>query len=1134
MSVVVHSGREPDIRRLQALHQFLVSSGKFREPENVCNAAAESLLNATSADAAAIVLFDDDGVLRFKAWRGLSDEFRACAIRHSAWHRGESHAQPVVVPDVAAAQKVAIDQSALIREGMSAFATVPVASSEGLAGVILLCYAQQHECGPEEIEAAEIIATQIAQVVERRQREVFQERSAQLENQLLLLLEASGSLLGIPQSTGVLAKIVTLAQKFVSADAYGVWRRMPDSTWTLASSSGLSEDYLRSSFIDSTSSPNPPPVAPMMITDVRYEPLLSGRRDAHQREGVRSMLLVPLRIQGDVSGTVVFYWRTPRSFGEFEVRVARIIGNLAASALGTADLYDRELLLRKQAEAAERRASFLVQAGLVLASSLDYQQTLTSVARLAVPNFADWAAVDVLDEQGMLERVSVTHSDPEKVKIAYDLHRRYPPREEDGASRAMRTGKPMMVPSLSAEMIDLGARDAAHAQAVRQLDIRSFIVAPMVFGDRSLGAITFATAESGRAYGEADLQMAEELARRAAIAVQHARLHRNISASEERFRAIVNTTPECVKIVARDGSLLYMNDAGLQMMDAASAGDLLGRSVYELIAPESREIFRVFNETICRGEKGALEFEIIGLKGQRRQMYTQAVPFRTTDGATAHLGITLDVTQRKRAERAALLLSAIVDSSDDAIISKDLNGIITSWNKSAERLFGYTAAEAIGQPVATLLIPDDRQEEEPEILGRLRRGERVDHFETVRRRKDGSLFDISLTISPVKNAQGKVIGASKIARDITDRKRSETALLVSELRYRDAAERFRFMAESMPQKIFTARPDGGLDYFNEQWTEFTNLTYDQLRQSGLEQLLHPEDAEESTHQWSHSLETGEPFHCVHRFRRADGAYRWHLTRARAMRDSQERVSMWLGSSTEIHEQKLVEEELRRANSDLEQFAFSASHDLHEPLRSMSLFSELLSQRYAGTLDEDGQKFIRYIRAGATRMETLLRDLLEYTQVAKLDSVVEAADANQALEAALSDLTNLIAEAGAEIHAEPLPSLFVHQTHLQQLFQNIIGNAIKYRSPERTPTVRVSAERHKRQWQFTISDNGIGIDPEYKEEIFGLFKRLHTSDEYSGTGIGLAICYRIVDRYHGRIWVESEPGQGSTFRFTLPG
>ena len=206
-----------------------------------------------------------------------------------------------------------------------------------------------------------------------------------------------------------------------------------------------------------------------------------------------------------------------------------------------------------------------------------------------------------------------------------------------------------------------------------------------------------------------------------------------------------------------------------------AAEDVTGRSVYDLIAPEDREIFRGFNQRVCGGEKGSLEFDIIGLKGKRCRMETHAVPLRRPDGSIVQLGITRDITERRKAEETRLLLGAIVDSSDDAIISKDLDGRITSWNQGAERLYGYTAAEAVGKSIM-IVVPPDRQEEEREILARLQRGERVDHFETIRRRKDGALLNVSLTISPLRNQQGEIIGASKIARDITDQKRAEEAI----------------------------------------------------------------------------------------------------------------------------------------------------------------------------------------------------------------------------------------------------------------------------------------------------------------------------------------------------------------------
>jgi PAS domain S-box-containing protein len=348
-----------------------------------------------------------------------------------------------------------------------------------------------------------------------------------------------------------------------------------------------------------------------------------------------------------------------------------------------------------------------------------------------------------------------------------------------------------------------------------------------------------------------------------------------------------------------------------------------------------------------------------------------------------------------------VLLSAIVDSSDDAIISKSVDGgIITSWNKSAERLFGYTAEEAIGQPI-TILIPPDRLEEEPEIISRLKRGEHVDHFETVRRRKDGSLIDISLTISPVRDTSGNIVGASKVARDITESKR----MMV---------------------------------------------------------------------------------------------------------------------------------ELQRANAVLEQFAYSASHDLQEPLRTVKIYGQILLQKHGDKLDHEGLTALRFLQDGATRMEALVRDLLAYARITKFEKPSEKIDANLAFESALQTLGGSISENNAKVECVgSLPSLRIHFAHLQQLFQNLIGNAIKYRKPGIPPIVLVRAKRCPPYWEVSIQDNGIGIAPEYAEAVFVIFKRLHGQEEYPGTGLGLAICQRIVEQYAGRIWVESEVSKGSVFRFIIP-
>ncbi len=345
-------------------------------------------------------------------------------------------------------------------------------------------------------------------------------------------------------------------------------------------------------------------------------------------------------------------------------------------------------------------------------------------------------------------------------------------------------------------------------------------------------------------------------------------------------------------------------------------------------------------------------------------------------------------------------------------------------------------------------------------------------------------------------------------------------------------ERFRFMAESMPQKIFTATPTGDVDYLNRQWVEFAGPGLERIEDWGWAQFVHPEDLEENLRLWRHSIETGEPFHFEHRFRRADGKYRWHLSRAHAMRDAGGKISMWIGSSTDIHEQKEKEEALRRANDDLQQFAYAASHDLQEPIRNVAVYSEIVSRRYHDLLDAEGQQFLGFLKEGGRRLATLVNDLLAYTRAGMAEIVEAPVDSSVVFEHTLASLAEAIRESQATVTCGPLPRVYVGEAHLQQVFQNLIGNALKYRN-EKAPCIHVSAVGRGADWCFAVEDNGIGIDPKYKEKIFGVFKRLHHDRNYSGTGIGLAICQRVVERYGGRIWVESQPAKGSTFFFTVP-
>lgn len=234
-----------------------------------------------------------------------------------------------------------------------------------------------------------------------------------------------------------------------------------------------------------------------------------------------------------------------------------------------------------------------------------------------------------------------------------------------------------------------------------------------------------------------------------------------------------------------------------------------------------------------------------------------------------------------------------------------------------------------------------------------------------------------------------------------------------------------------------------------------------------------------------------------------------------------------------YEIRTRQEALTQAVADLEQFAHSASHDLKEPLRSIAIYSDLLARSYESLLDEDGRKFLTFIQSATNRMRELLDDLLSYAGASSISEVaVEPVQAARPLEAALDSLAGAVRESNAEISVGEMPAIRMHESHLAQIFQNLIGNAIKYRKKNERLLIQISARRADGHWIFSIADNGIGVHPAYKETIFGIFKRLHSNSEYSGTGMGLAICQRIVERYGGRIWVESEPGRGSTFFFTI--
>ena len=379
----------------------------------------------------------------------------------------------------------------------------------------------------------------------RSQAEAALELHRGVEERLGLLVEASGLLLGSLSLEAVQPAILDLSRRLISADAYAIWRQEADGTWHIVTSAGIPESYIER-IIRAGDYPRHVLDGPIIAEDVTKLPLLAARREMYEAEGIKSILVVPLKIHGRTSATLSLYYRKPHGFDKTEVRVASALANLAGSAISSAELYEEQSRMRAAAEAAECRAKLLAEASTILSSSLDYETTLKRVARLAVPDLADWCGVDMAGDDGSIGRLAVAHKDPAKVEWAKELQRRYPPdpNEEHGVPNVLRTGRSEIHNDITDEMLASAARDEEHLRIMREIGFTSAMIVPLAVHGRTFGAITFVTtSESGRRYDATDLAFAEDLGRRAAVAIENARLYRDAQESnrlKDEFLATVS------------------------------------------------------------------------------------------------------------------------------------------------------------------------------------------------------------------------------------------------------------------------------------------------------------------------------------------------------------------------------------------------------------------------------------------------------------------------------------------------------------------------------------------------------------------------------------------------------------------
>jgi PAS domain S-box-containing protein len=620
-----------------------------------------------------------------------------------------------------------------------------------------------------------------------------------------------------------------------------------------------------------------------------------------------------------------------------------------------------------------------------------------------------------------------------------------------------------------------------------------------------------------------------------------------LRASEAHFRRIVNTAHLAFVSVDADGLITAWNPQAEKTFGWSEA-EALGRSLTRfLMPPRHRDHYDDAIDRFLSTGKSLLldrriEIEAVHKDGHELPIELVMTPVKA-EGEYVFNAFINDISERRHAEERIRHLASIVESSSDSIIGITPDRIISNWNPGAVALYGYASEEAIGRPLDSL-IPPHRLEQETGIFARVLAGQHIDHYETERIRKDGSLVDVSLALSPIKNAVGEVVGASSISRDITERKRAEEAL-------REVQEGFRTAVENAPIGVALVSTEtdhaGRMLEANRALSEITGYSTTELLATNLLTITHPDDRAQERELFDQLLEGKIPnYRLEKRYLRSDGEVVWAMHNASTVRDSSGKLIYAIAQVEDITQRKRAEErlanvaeelelraiELERSNADLQQFAYAASHDLSEPLRTVTSYVQLLRKRYAGQLDSDANDFIDFAVDGAMRMQALIDGLLLYSRAGTSEYAMDAVDCSEIVRATVATLNTAIQERHATVTFDPLPTVRGDATQLTQLFQNLISNGVKFVSGK-PPRVHLSAARDDGDWVFSVSDNGIGIKPHHASRIFTVFQRLHGRDEYPGSGVGLAICKRIVERHRGRIWVEGNPEEGSTFRFTIP-
>jgi PAS domain S-box-containing protein len=637
---------------------------------------------------------------------------------------------------------------------------------------------------------------------------------------------------------------------------------------------------------------------------------------------------------------------------------------------------------------------------------------------------------------------------------------------------------------------------------------------------------------------------------------------------EQNFRQMVMSSPIAMAIIRGTELKIEMaNELMLTRFWRRRAEEVEGRNLEEVFPELEGQAFPgLIRQVLSTGELfRAKEAEalIYGPDGLR----TFYIDFEYAPlmedvelGASGVMVSAYDVTEtvlaKRQTKEAEERLKLAIESTGMGNYEVDLTTNEMQYSRSFLQIFGMDPDQPVDRVALVKKIhPDDLENRRKAHERSLQTG--VLAYEFRLNRSENEWRWIKAWGRVLFDEEGKPLRLTGTILDTTDEKLTLLALKSSE-------QRFRTLSDTLPAMVWISDPQGTLYYYNRSVYEFSGFTPEELARTGWIEIVHPEDRPENIEKWMHSIKTGEPFLFEHRFRRHDGVYRWQLSRAVPQYNDEGQIEMWVGSSTDIHDHKEFADELEeqvsqrtqelinsneallKSNTELAQFAYVASHDLQEPLRKIQTFVTMVSDLEKLRISEKGAEILQRLRSTAERMQQLVIDLLSYSRVNKMENHFTKTDLNYLIHTILQQLEESIDHRNIKIQLDTLPAIQAVPFQIEQLFTNLLSNAIKFSDPSKSSKIQIryqhlpaGADRSEglnETWSYhkiEVEDNGIGFDNDYRDRIFQVFQRLHGKDIFPGTGIGLAICKKIIDNHQGVISASGKTGEGALFTIFIP-